>query len=259
MAELFGTDGIRGVAGELGALLSSLAGRQESRNRGSVRNGKPTMNLYVALTIGCLLFGPTHAGSQAAQPAPLWVGMTSPNKSYSWLRPPDKVLLSAANKAYDGEDIRLGHYSYPKNEYKLAVGFTDDPRHTACDVVDVELSTPVYHAAELGNLRRAKFEPRPTLAELGKLRGRVWLMVTAAAFASGDAPRAAIFYRGKFLKPAVAVELAPLATGRYCSWYNFMVFEFRAAEGESLAGVGEVVLRWGKIERRISVNFDYLW
>lgn len=191
--------------------------------------------------------------SAAAQTNPgRWPGMDKKNSAYDWLRPPTGVLRKIAAQK-PGREVP----DYRRTE---TIRFADGR-----SIILLSVSTPTQSMAAIAAVQWEQFAaPDESLfvSTVNQTRERFTVGLVSVAPGHNDVPKAAIEWTQGGEKWLLAGEgkVASSNATEECSGYRTVsLFTFEVGEDDRLASVGHIIIRWSGQERRIPLDFDYLW
>ena len=128
----------------------------------------------------------------------------------------------------------------------------------------LELTTPVCMAGALAQVSRNG--PPPAGVSVAHFRNNLSIALYAQSKVRGDTATVLLFHEGRLFAPPSA-NIMPLFDetcmvgglgGGNCT-YTFVRWLFAFDDTHHIAGIGELVIRWDNIEKRVPINFDWLW
>lgn len=198
--------------------------------------------------LACALFAAAQVNSGR------WPGMDKKNTAYDWLRPHVDVLRRTAQQKPEKEP----HDYRRPGIVRFAAGRT---------VILMSISTPMQSAAAMGAARWNSFaEPdEESLRVIVRAVERSFTVGLATVTAdSSDAPVVAVEWTQdgeKWLLPGKqdSISSKPRSADEGPGCRSIALFKFNTGADDRLTGVGYIIIRWGGEERRIPLDFDYLW
>jgi hypothetical protein len=178
------------------------------------------------------------------------------------LRPPDDALQDAITLAGGGELDSVTLYKFQCGEpLGCQKRFHFKKKRT---VARITFATPVRLVAEEVRRAAGRQGAPPNPADMHEYRNTFAVSLLLQAKKRGDKPDIVVQAGGNELQPAQTrvsgrrIERCWVKGDDKC-WRTLHTATFTVAEGVSLSGAGEIVVRWDGDEFSVPINFDYLW